>query len=229
MVVSVSCNTAHAGSCDPAFPPSYKLTVPDHSSGVRLLLFPGMPAAVTNYDAPPFNTLTDQLTAMGVEITVPALPPPKPCLFSDGGHGYADAFKRRLLQLTQDADHARGRPRVVLAGGISYGGLHAMMAYALADTFAGWFASLPVVSLTDLTEFKELGAVPAFDPRLQPRLIGSHGMLAWATEDERVNFRQSEALYKQIRSEKVTAFVQSGGHTTTPQTIDDIVAWVKQF
>jgi hypothetical protein len=172
------------------------------------------------------RALVDDFAARGYDVVVLDVPLPKPCWFADGGAKYRTVYLRALDSVLSDATVKHGARAKTLITGISYGGLHAMMGYALRPgEFVGWQAGFSVTKLDALTELKSIGEVAGFDPFNQiERLQGSTGYLTWGSEDMRVDHRETEKLYALIRSPRIVGIDYQGEtHETTMPMVSDIL------
>lgn len=212
----------HVQACRPQFDERYVYL----SGGPnRVILIPGMDGSAKNFlSTPIFHDLADGYRKVGADVVILNTPIPRPCWFSDGGAVYRAAFLHELDDVVSDADRRHGARRTLIAG-ISYGGLHAMIGYALRP-FAGWQAGGSVTKMAALEELRSVGDVPAFDPfPLAAQIKRGPGYITWGGKDGRVDQRLTEQLFAQIRS---PAVVGKGypwlGHETDPKTVRDLLA-----
>lgn len=143
--------------------------------------------------------LLNKYIGEGYRIILPQIPRSDKEYWEDGGMQYRLQFLQKMQTLKPDA---------VL--GVSYGGLHALM---LAESFPVefWIAILPVIDIGALTEYIGEHA-PEFIPTAEK--LCTVGFLAWSDNDERVNFRLTEALASGLTScTVVTKTYQGTGHS----------------
>lgn len=211
----------HVQGCRPQFDEQYTYL----SGGPnRVILIPGMDGSAKNFlSSPLFRDLADGYQKLGADVLVLNTPIPRPCWFSDGGTAYRAGFIRELDDITTDAERRHGQRRTLLVG-ISYGGLHAMMGYALRP-FAGWQAGMSVTKLAALEELKSVGEVPLFDPfPLAWELKKGPGFITWGGRDSRVDHLLAERLFSRVRSATVRGKGYAWlGHETTPLSVSDLL------
>ena len=82
-----------------------------------------------------------------------------------------------------------------LVGGISFGGLHSMIAAASVPRFNAWFAHVPVTRIALLTEFPSVGDVGRMNPFFDaPALSDTNGWISWGTADTRTSWQYTKLL-----------------------------------
>jgi pimeloyl-ACP methyl ester carboxylesterase len=149
--------------------------------------------------------MTD-LADHGWQVVLFELPYTQAAWFLDGGVAYRRAYQAKLEQAMTWADTTLGQVTVTVIGGVSFGGLHALMAPSLHPGVTGYLAVLPVVAVGALTEFAGF-STPAFDPRQDvTRLAAIPGHVEWGTSDTRVDYRLTVELVAQI--------IQAGGQVS---------------
>jgi hypothetical protein len=208
-------------------PSTYSVTP---GAGSRVFLYPGSSGEESSWDGP-LKVFVDELSASGHEIVFMRTAPLLPCVFADdGGKSYRRAFASATDLVVKEVEASRGKRRQIV-GGVSYGGLHAMMAFALTGRFDAWFASLPVTKLEALDELRPLGAVPSFDPFQETDMLrGSTGFIAWSHNDKRVNDRLAADLAQRIDGPGITAVQHaSDGHVSTDLQVRVLLGWLAQF
>jgi hypothetical protein len=188
-------------------------------NGRRVYLFPGLDVNVSaDFGSGPLKEMVDRLRGWGADVVLLPLPAPRACMFADGGARYRERFAAAVFAMTDGS-------RENIVGGVSYGGLHAMMAAATSDRFAGWFALLPVTRLDALAEFPGLD-VPQFNPLNETAALGLlPGFLEWGTADDRVNWHLTSQLADHLKNVRKTEY-PGHAHETTQQNIDDLMAWI---
>lgn len=190
-------------------------------NGHRLILIHGALYPGANHDnammnVPAYKGLVDSLANRGwqvVEFDLPSQPIQNQ--WADSGKAYRNAFLSKVRQAETWASETYGKADYSV-GGISYGGLHALIAAEYLPEFTHYFAVLPVMKIGVLSEFTGREA-PEFDATLRYlNLAEKRGYLAWNTSDERVGYQHTKNLYLGLR--KLGAAVKdstykSGGHS----------------
>jgi hypothetical protein len=214
-----------AAGCTASFSTSVAYHAPTGTpSGKRVYLFhgynsPGMWASGIPLD------FVNGLRADGHEVVLPVLPDGQTCFFTNGGWQYREQFVAALNAIKASVETSHG-PATNIVGGISYGGLHAMMAAASTGHFAGWFAHLPVTRVDALTELSGAGDAKRFNPFFDvASLKDTNGFITWGTADTRVNYLLTISLASQMGT--VTQQPYPGqDHSTNAQNVSDMRAFV---
>ena len=219
-----SAAAGRAPAQDPAFmaPPR----VMGKNLGVRVYLIHGLPGYLNYWDAPSRQPLLDALLLNGAQVVVLKLPDAQQAYFGDGGATYCRAFDAWFDNMTQAIEKQYGEARQYTVG-VSYGGLHAMLA-AEHPQIAGWVAISPVTDISRLAEFRFQSNDKC---RADPRVVGSKpGLMIFGRSDQRVGTDLMEAEARRIREAGATDFVSrevdAAGHDTTPEIIGATAAWI---
>ena len=194
----------------------------------RVFLFPGMPGTSSQWTEQPQRELRELLLQNEIEVISLAVPLASPGNFVKG-QAYRDGFSNYVRQTLGKVDHAHGRKGRTIVGGISYGGLHAMMAAALFPSdFTEWFASFPVVKLSALSGYAHLGEVKAFDPAQFSTALGQRrGLLMWGTSDSTVGWTATKEFFGKLDRNLVTGIEYPDvPHQTSKEQVAEIVRWV---
>lgn len=210
---------------------SYELFEPTTALKARLYLIHGLRSSKSLWHSEPFATFVTELQAKGMQVITFSLPYATQEMFLDGGQAYGSDYQRFLLTLSETVNTEHGLAPHTFIGGISFGGLHAMMGISLLpDEFEAYFAHLPVTSVQALAEFP-LYPNDRFSPFAHEELLASKpGRIAWGNQDMRVDYRLTQRLAEEINSYHPTAveFVEIAGisHTSRPQDLTDIANWI---
>jgi hypothetical protein len=199
-------------------------------SGKRVYLYYGLNSGgLSMWSNAPYSTMVANFRADGhsVVLASEAEPQVAPCRFTNGGGQYREAFNSAINTMMNTVESTYGAADTNIIGGVSFGGLHAMMGATISGRFAAWFAHVPVVRIDALTEFSSVGDVKKFNPQYEVvGLSAKPGLLTWGTTDARVNYLLTIDLANQL-PETVEKIGYAGmGHTTTSQSVADIRAWV---
>lgn len=218
----------HHVECTPSFSGQYVYTAAIGPRHARVFLIPGMDGTAANFMRGYGSAAwVHGLAAMGADVVLLNTPIPKACWFSDGGVRYRDGFLKEFDAIAADAKAKHGPAGQAVVAGYSYGGLHAMVAYAARpSSFVGWEAAMPVVKLGALGELAAVGDAPSFNAlSIQKQLFGTQGFLSWGTIDWRVDNRWIESLAIAVRSPGIVTKAYPGvGHERTAQAIADLLA-----
>jgi alpha-beta hydrolase superfamily lysophospholipase len=214
------------------FDTSYTKTEPTiASNGKRVYLIHGsLKYSRAQWEHPVFKPFVDALTADGFEVITFDLPHFYPEYFHDGGANYRAKFENQLRTIVANVELDHGHLDNIV-GGFSFGGLHSMMAQAdMPDVFNAYFAILPVVEMTALTELKGM-ASSHFNPKNEVAVLETkRGLISWGTQDFRVNYQHSIDLVNLMDPTNLTAIEYVGlNHNTTPQVVADTLAFVQSL
>lgn len=218
----------HLKGCTPKFDERYSYLPTGGPREFRTYVIPGMEGSAKSFlseDAP--RAWMAGLTKLGSDVVILNTPIPKACWFADGGYNYRKAFLAELSRVMIDANQRHGHTPKTIIAGVSYGGLHAIVAYASnPKMFVGWEASMPVTRIGALEELKSVGDLPGFNAFAEiPRLANSRGFMSWGTVDYRVDHRLDEALYAAIQSPTIVGVSYPGvAHQTTPIAVNNLLA-----
>lgn len=220
-----------AGGCAITFPVSdfVYLAPTAGNSGKRLYLWPGLNNDVAQWTSGNAKVLVDSFRAAGDAVVLANLPAPQSCMFVNGGFQYRDKFIASINTIMNAVEAAHGPAGLNIAGGISFGGLHSMMASVISGRFAAWFAHLPVTRIDALQEFPSVGDVKAFNPQQEVSALKmTSGLVTWGTLDTRVNGTLIKAIADQL-PDRVSKIEYVQGHETKTQNVADIAAWVNSL
>jgi hypothetical protein len=195
----------------------------------RLYLAHGYGGDLTTFENEPFNSWRQQLQQQGIEVVTYNLPKQDAANFKSEKAGVYRAFYQSLLKrMTESIDAKYGKCAVNISGGVSFGGLHAMMNVALhPGYFQSWMAIKPVTDYTALTELKKTDS-SKFSPFNETHaLVKLPGFIVFGDNDERVNFRLTENLVEKIGNRGLTWVSMSGeDHATTQADLDNASQWI---
>lgn len=205
----------------------YSPTVP--SNGKRVYLIHGsLKYSRVQWEHPVFKPFVDNLVANGYEVITFDLPHFYSEYFYDGGLNYRAGFQNQLRTIISNVETDHGVMNSIV-GGFSFGGLHAMIAMSdISDIFQAYFAILPVVEMTALTELKGMASTH-FNPKHEIAVLETKpGLISWGTLDFRVNYQHSIDLVNLMNPANVTAIEYVGlDHTTNPQVVADTLTWIQ--
>lgn len=148
-----------------------------------------------------YKNLVKSLTKSGWKVALIDLPNLKDTsdYWSDGGLKYRDSYISKIKQVVEVLELSDQRKYNWYIGGISYGGLHALMGASKLQIFKKYVAILPVVKLNALSEFSKYCNVDYFDPFNELlNLKYSKGYISYNISDTRVNGLLSEILYDSL-------------------------------
>ncbi len=219
-----------SNGCNLSFPSDYVYYPPTGTpSGKRIYLYYGLNSGgLSFWGGAPMSDFVVSLRASGDEVVLAseAEPQANTCYFSDGGLQYRERFNQSINTLMNTIEATHGQSKNII-GGISYGGLHAMMGGVINGRFAAWFAHLPVTRIDALTEFAGVGNVPQFNPQYEIKaLLVKPAYISWGTADTRVNWTLTKAIADQLPSIVTKQEYAGQGHTTTTQNVTDMAAWI---
>lgn len=195
-------------------------------SGRRHYLFHGLNSDASYWSAAPFTALISGLAAQGDESVLFNLPIAATCFYTNGGWQYRDQFNAMVNAVMNAVELVHGPAAKNVVGGVSYGGLHAMLATSINGRFAAWWAHMTVTRVDALTELSGVGDAVRFNPQFEvERLAMKKGYISWGTADTRVNWTLTKAIADQLPG-IVTKHEYAGlDHTTNTQGVSDILAY----
>lgn len=196
-------------------------------SGRRFYLYSGFGYTAAQWSGPSYSVLMAYFKSAGHQVVLIGIPVPQQCFFSTGGWQYREQFVSQLNAIMNAVEAQHGPAVKNIAGGISFGGLHSMIAQANSGRIQAWWASLPVTRIDQLTEMASVGNVQRFNPFYDiPSLAGTTGLITWGTADSRTNYVLTKQLAGDMGS-KVTKIEYPGqDHSTTPNQETDIINWI---
>ena len=113
----------------------------------RIYLFHGLRASSAYWRQDPYNILTFALRHSGYELIAVDLPYVRRAHFVDSGELYCTAFRSSIQRIITAVDAKHGKALQQLALGVSWGGLHAMIAANHFGMFERFVAVAPVTSI----------------------------------------------------------------------------------
>lgn len=216
--------------CSISFPATYSYLAPTGpSSGKRAYLYYGLNSGgIDQWSTPPLSDLVSGLRLAGDEVVLASEAEPQVnlCAYTNGGWQMREMFNASLNTLLDTIEAAHG-PATNIIGGISFGGLHAMMGSASNGRFSAWFAHVPVTRLDALTEFAGVGEVARFNPFHDVGALAlKTGYISWGTADTRVDWTLTKALADLLPSTVTKKEWTGQAHTTTSANVTDMLNWV---
>ena len=139
------------------------------------------------------------------------------------GSGYRIMWLQQFRRVVAWADRRYGQKRLMVAG-ISWGGMHAMLAACYDHDVAAYAVSSPVVDPDQLTEFST-DALTALNPNLNgcaPRLNALPGFVGWGDADTRVGDAPVESFLAADRRVRSCRY-HDLGHTSDTLTETNMV------
>jgi hypothetical protein len=196
-------------------------------SGKRLVYLHGLRGNHNDLlKEPAHGKLATDLVASGWQVVMFDLPFTEGKFFSDGGA----AYRKKIQEAMRDVDARSGVSSVNVIGGISFGGLHAFIGTADGPEFSGYFAILPIIYINSLVEFYGT-AVPILNPLADvTHLSNRPGFVVWGSQDERINFRNTEALFNLLvkGNAPIKGLSYRGGEHSIMGDLDFIRNWLIQ-
>lgn len=196
----------------------------------RIYMTYGFGGNVTAYEANPFAPWLQAMIQTCAQVIVFSQPAQNQIInFQSGGAEWAKAYSEYLPKLVAEIDKKFGRSRVNIIGGVSFGGLHALMgAIQHPEIFKAFFALKPV---TDWQQLIELKAMPSqhFNPLKQPSRLGQmRGYISYDLSDDRVNGALTQQLLQLIGSPSVFGQqFNNSGHTSTPDNLMPMIGFLQ--
>lgn len=188
--------------------------------------------SVNAYDSGPFGQWVQAMIQTCAQVIVFSQPEHSNLInFSSGGAEWANAYSSYLPTLVREVDKKFGPARINIIGGVSFGGLHALMgAIQHPEIFKAFFALKPV---TDWQQLTELRAFPStsFNPLNQPsRLALMRGYITYDLSDDRVNGSLTQQLLQKLGSPSIFGQQFNGsGHSSTPENLMPSVQWLSSL
>lgn len=183
------------------------------------------------YENAPFSGWRLDMQLKGYEVVTYNQPAWDFKYFStDSGLAWRNAFDQFLVYMVNKVNAEHGViPNI--SGGVSFGGLHAMMAMELhPELFDAWFGAVPVTDYTALVELQN-GSSTHFNPFLELNILRSKpGFLHYGEQDERVNFRLTIDLINQIElapNQLTWMSLGQTGHASTEENLGYITDWLE--
>jgi pimeloyl-ACP methyl ester carboxylesterase len=195
------------------------------NTGKRAFLIHGLGGHANTFNtSDKLRLLKDGMKDKGYQVVMFTLPDHEVYdLFSDGGERYRAAYTKFLRWIIADTASRHGRASVTF-GGVSFGGLHAMMAAAINPNVDRYFCIKPVTDPAALTEFSAY-TVDQFNPLLEiASLRQKRGYILYADDDTRVNGSLTEQLLEDLHDvgASVNFTISYGtGHTTTAEIVQE--------
>lgn len=172
---------------------------------------------------PGYKALVDSLMNSGWQVIAFDLPKSRPTTFDDGGESYRAKYASKLKQAIQWADTNVGVAHVNVIGGISFGGLHALMGAAIEPAINGYFADVP---MTKVEAFSSRWThSPAFSPFYQiQRLSSIPGHFDYGDRDQVVGYQHTIELASLIGPSAIIRNNPGMGHSEHDLT--HVAQWI---
>lgn len=214
------------------FPNSYKVYSADSSctDSKRIYITHGFGGNKSVYDEAPFVTFFNNLRASCFQIISYDLPYGDFTVhFSDGGYTYSQNFQEYILNLKAEIETTYGQAQINIAGGVSFGGFHSIMAIELTNAFDGFFALKPVTDYTALEELSQLSSAGFNAFNNVAKLSQTKGLIIYGLQDYRIDYTKTIELENQLNQQpnnqvSFTALVE--GHASNDGNLQMIVNYL---
>lgn len=178
---------------------------PAQTNGVRLVVIHGMNGVHENlWNNEPYASMMHALQDSGYEITMFDNPQFNPRFFEDKGALYQILFLERMNKALRQGDNCFGhRVTITVTIGVSFGGLHSMVAAKNIPEITAFAALIPVVRLNNLNipsvaDFSLIDNT-SFNSDLElEKYKHKPGFISWSDNDETVNYRLAASLYQSM-------------------------------
>jgi len=215
------------------FPNSYKIYEADSSCSTikRIYITHGFGGNKEVYDSDPFVLFFNNLRTSCYELISYDLPYGDFKIhFSQSGLIYKNNFTEYITQLKSEIENSRGTVSTNLVGGVSFGGLHAMMSIELTDNlFDGFFALKPVTDYTALIELSELSSAHFNVFNNYQKLGLSKGYIVYGSQDDRVDWLKTDYLKYRLQADGLTGVdfdLLTEGHSSNDANLNMIFNWI---
>lgn len=200
-----------------------------HDGCSRIFLVHGLRSSEKMFATAPYVTLKDGLVNSCNQVVTFSLPYAERYFFEDGGIEYRRIYKEFLDFVISDTDQKYGVTSKMIIGGVSFGGLHAMMGATIEPRFTRFFGILPVTRIYALDEFKGLNATE-FDPFNEVSALATKdGLLQYGTSDYRVDYRLTVELASNIgQSVQTIERIGETHDTSNPDILTSTISWVNK-
>jgi dienelactone hydrolase len=145
---------------------------------------------------------------------------------------YRDYWQERLSKIYAFSEARFGKSEKFVVGGISWGGLHSLMAAALLPQISAYFALIPVVDISLLDSFAEIH-LQNFSPSMElDKLKQVPGYLAWGGRDAVVNPSAVDKFASQIKESGARVELHRYNdipHDTPEGLISDLNLWLEKL
>ncbi len=186
----------------------------------RIYLFHGIWDDHTFWDDAPYSEFVKMRS--DDQLVIVDLPIAQPHFFKDGGLKYCKAFDAWFRKLDAGLDRTSGRRQPKIAVGVSYGGLHAMLAAGRHSFIDAYAAVSPVIKMSALDEFwfVENDQCQANSGALRKK----PGIVTYGTADDRVDTTLIRAF---VRDAAPKAIIYPGrGHDVRGDEFAAINRWI---
>jgi len=108
-------------------------------------------SSINAYEADVFKPWLNAMIQSGFSVVVYSQPPQTSDNLRNGGNAWANGFRAYMPKLVEEINKKHGPSRVNISAGVSFGGLHALMAASYFPTiFRAFLALKPVTKINVL-------------------------------------------------------------------------------
>lgn len=199
------------------------------SNGKRLYLIHGtLRADRLVWEKPIYKSLVIKAQAQGFEVITFDRKHFYADLLQDGGLEYRAFFKNQMESIVAEVESNRGQLENIV-GGVSMGGLHAMMAIAdMPEKFTAFFAVHPVIELNALSELSQMTS-EHFNPKNEVSVLETKkSYIARSDRDEVVNEQHIVDMIGMLNNQDLDTEVFNGvNHRTTYEIMSSVANWLE--
>jgi pimeloyl-ACP methyl ester carboxylesterase len=231
--ISGCSNTKFTNSMKIEWPHLYRVYEANQSCQYkkRIYMTYGFGSDLSNYESGEFKPWLDALNQTCHQVIVFSQPSQSTDNLKDGGLAWSIAYNSYLGKLYDEVNLKYGLVHTNIIGGVSFGGLHALMGAILRpDLFQVFFALKPV------TDFQQLGELATIqDVYFNPlKNINSlrylKGYISYDLSDNRVNGSLAQMLLQNIGSPTIYGqqFFNSG-HNSNANNLMPSILWLQSI
>lgn len=174
-----------------------------------------------------FGVLKQGMISKGYQVVSFDCPKVDELSFIDGGKLYTKNYLEYLDWLIPDLEQNHGPTNELVIGGVSFGGLHTLVAVAnRAHYFTRYFTVVSVVDLTVLQPYKGQNVDTFTALGIAPKLANTPGLMAWGGADTFVDFRLNKALADEIGPMVLGVEIPGYWHEVEQPQVDTVLNWL---
>lgn len=146
--------------------------------------------------------------------------------FIDKGSSYRSNYIKYLNWLVETTDQESGMAIEKIIGGISFGGLHTLIAMEELNYFDRYFTVIGVIDPTILDRFKNLDMSNFSAINSSEHLLGKKGIMVWGDSDSATNPELSRTLYSQLSETVIGIEVSNNVHEVLQEHVSSVLNWL---
>jgi pimeloyl-ACP methyl ester carboxylesterase len=214
-----------SGQLDTTFKRSY-LVDGENKKG-RVFYIHYINASAKAMDEGYFGEIKKAIIAKGYQVVTFDCPSVFEDSFKDKGAVYKQNYLRFMKWMVQDAIDKHGPAKETIVGGVSFGGLHTLVAVAnLPELFNRFFTVVSVIDPNKLNQFHRIDVSLFSAKNSAEKLKGKKALMIYGEIDEIVGPKLNPEMCEALKPDSTCVGIPGSGHDVQQPHVDAVKNWL---